>query len=121
MSFFKKIKEFTNKDFTMVVREKKEMLDVLEQCMELLGRLDEDVRMEWRSTGEMEQLTRWNDETRNTELVYKDEDGNKTFEDTGVPYMKEKYDNLPKLEYSERDEARIAAIQKVRETLAALA
>ena len=109
------------KDFTKVVMEKKEMLDILEQCMELLGRLDDDVRMEWRSTGEMEQLTRWNDETKHTELVYKDEDGKKTFEDTGVPFMTDKYDNLPKLDYSERDEARISAIQKVRETLAALA
>lgn len=108
-------------DFTMVVMEKKQVLDILTDLMERLDRLDEDARLEWRATGEQEQRTRWNDETSNCDLVFMDEDGKQTFENTGKPWMVDKYDNLPKLEFSKEDEARLAAIEKVRQTLAALA
>ena len=109
------------KDFSAVVMEKKEMLDILETLMESLSSLEENTRLEWRATGEREQSTRWNDELKQTCPVFEDENGQHTFEDTGKPWMVDCYDNLPKLEFTDRDNARLAAIQRVRETLAALA
>ena len=108
-------------DFTMVVMEKREMLDVLQECMELLDRIDNETRLEWRTTGEQEQMTRWNDDIGESAPVYIDEDGNRTFEVTDKPYMTDCYDNLPKLKLEPRDEAKINAIARVRETIASLA
>ena len=113
------MKKTTN--FTEVVMVKREMLDVLQECMEQLDRMKEEAKLEWRATGEQEQRTRWNDETEKCDPVFIGEDGKQTFEDTGKPWMVDKYDNLPKVEYSDRDKAKLEAIEKVRETLAALA
>ena len=122
---FSKEKEKRNmkntKDFSAVVMEKKEMLDILENLMTSLESLEENTRLEWRATGEKEQATRWNDEVSHSCPVFEDENGKRTFEDTGKPWMVDCYDNLPKLEFTDRDNARLAAIQRVRETLAALA
>ena len=108
-------------DFAEVVMVKREMLDVLQECMERLDTIEREISLEWRSTGEQEQLTRWNKETDKSELVYLDDEGKRTFDNTGVPCMVDCYDNLPKEEYSDRDKAKLEAIEKVRQTLAALA
>lgn len=109
------------KDFAMVVMEKKERLDILEILMERLSNLEDDVRKEWGSTGKTEQLTRWNKEVEETQPVWKDENGEKTFENTGIPFMTDVYDYIEKKEYEPRDLARLEAIEKIRETLASLA
>lgn len=108
-------------DFAQVVMVKKEMLDILTECMDVLDRLDKEARLEWRATGEKEQATRWNKEQECSMPVYYDDNGERTFEVTDKPVMVDCYDNLPKLEYSKQDEARLSAIQQVRETLASLA
>ena len=108
-------------DFAAIVMEKKEMLSILQECMELLDRIDKDSRLEWRETGEVEQRTKWNDEERKSCPVYLDEDGKQTFEVTDTPCMVDKYDYLPKLTFTKEDEAKLSAIEKVKQTLAALA
>ena len=113
------MKKTTN--FTQVVMVKREMLDVLQEMMEKLDSMEQETKLEWRATGEQEQRTRWNDEINDCAPVFIGEDGKQTFEDTGKPWMVDKYDNLPKKEYSDRDTAKLEAIEKVRQTLAALA
>ena len=108
-------------DFAAIVMEKKEMLSILQECMELLDRLDDDARKEFRATGDQEQSSRWNDEEGKSCPVYLDEDGKQTFEVTDIPCMVDTYDYLPKLEFTKEDEAKLSAIEKVKQTLAALA
>ena len=109
------------KDFTMVVLEKKAVLEVLEELMEKLGSMEAATKEEYRATGELYQLTRWDDATEKRRPVYVDSDDKDTFEVTDNPRMTEKYDYLPKLEFTDRDNAKLAAIDKIRETLASLA
>lgn len=117
------MKNTEKKDFNTMVMEKKALLDVLEDLMERINYLDQEARLEWRSTGKQEQATRWNNELQRDSLVWKDADGKRTFDEsiTGEPYMVDVYDNLPKLDYSDRDRARLHAIELVRNTLADLA
>ncbi len=117
------MKTTEKKDFNTMVMEKKALLDVLEDLMERINYLDDNARLEWRSTGKQEQATRWDRETDTERLVWKDADGKRTFDETitGEPYMVDVCDNLPKLDYSDRDLARLHAIELVRNTLADLA
>lgn len=109
------------KDFTTVVMEKKAMLEVLEALMEKLSSIEEDINKDWQPTGEKEQATSWDANIKESRLVWLDEDGKRTFEDTGRPCMKDCYDYLPKKNFTEQENAKLAAIEKVRDTLAALA
>lgn len=117
------MKTTEKKDFNAMVMEKKALLDVLEDLMERINDLEREARLEWRSTGKQEQAMRWNNELQKDCLVWKDADGKRTFDEsiTGEPYMFDVYDNLPKLDYSDRDLARLNAIELVRNTLADLA
>ena len=109
------------KDFATLVMEKKATLEILEILMEKLSSLEDDYTKEWACTGETEQKTSWNRETEKSEKVWLDADGNRTFENTGVPCMVDCYDYMPKKEYTEKDKAQLEALNKVRETLASLA
>lgn len=57
-------------------------MDVLEDLMERINYMDEQARLEWRSTGTQEQAKRWNSETSEDCLVWKDADGKRTFDET---------------------------------------
>lgn len=108
------------KDFRTIVMEKKETLDIIENLMETLGRYEEDARKDWGVVG-TKQREKWDDSQGVSRLVYLDENGEETFEDTGKPKIVDKYDYFEKKELDDRDRARLAAIDKIRETLASLA
>lgn len=117
------MKTIEKKDFSAIIMEKKERLDILDQLIGTLNNMELEAKKEWARTGTQSQLTRWCDETNQSELVWKDENGKKTFDQsiTGEPYMVDDYDYMPKTEYSDRDKARLEAIELVRNTLAGLA
>jgi len=108
------------KDFKAVVMEKKEMLDIIEDLLETLGRREEDVSKTWGKVG-TKQKTKWSDDQGESLPVWLDENDEETFENTGKPKIVDDYDYYEKAELDDRDRARLAAINKVRETLAALA
>ena len=108
------------KDFNTIIMEKKETLDVLESLLEKLSYLEDDARKEWGKVG-TKQRERRNDATGEYAPVYLDENGEETFEDTGRPKIVDDYDYIEKKEFTDRDKARFAAIDKIRDTLAALA
>lgn len=108
-------------DFTAMVIEKKQLLGILERLMSTLDNMTDDTMKEWRTTGEQEQATRWNDEHEKSMPVYLDENNKRTFEVTDTPLMVDCYDTLPKLELSNEDKATLSAIDKVRKALIALA
>ena len=105
------------KDFAQIVAVKKATLEVLETLMEKLAYEEEYVLFDYRKVGEEP----WLDDFGNQ--MYYDEKGNRTSTITDKPAMKSIYDNVKKTdeEITERDKAKLAAIEKIRETLAALA
>lgn len=117
------MKNIEKKDFSALIMEKKERLDILEQLIGTLNNIEIDTKQEWTITGTQSQLVRWNNETRKDELVWKDENGKRTFDQsiTGEPYIVDDYDYMPKTEYNDRDKARLQAIELIRNTLADLA
>ena len=108
------------KDFNTIIMEKKETLDVLESLLEKLSYLEDETRKEWGKVG-TKQRERRNDATGEYAPVYLDENNEETFENTGKPCIVDDYDYYEKKEFSDRDKARFAAIDKIRDTLAALA
>ena len=105
------------KDFVQVVAEKKATLEVLEELMERLNSEENYVWIDYRCTGEVQR------EDSDGNLLYIDENGNRTTEVTSTPCMKSRYEDVKKTdgELTDRDRAKLAAIEKIRETLAALA
>lgn len=105
------------KDFTQIVAEKKATLEVLEALMEKLTYEEEYVLFEYKKVGEEP----WLDDFGNQ--MYYDEDGKRTSTITDTPAMRGKYENVRKSddEMTDRDKAKLSAIEKIRETLASLA
>lgn len=103
-----------NKNITEIMREKKVTLEILEELMKELSRLEEYRFTDSIADGE-EQATDWS----TGELYWKDEDGKRTTENTGVPYMKTKWKEVVKLEseYNDDDKAYKAALETIRNTL----
>ena len=108
------------KDFTAIVMQKKETLDILETLFESLARLEDDVRKDWGVVG-TKQKTKWSDEQGKSLPVYIDNNGQETFEVTDNPKIVDDYDYYEKKEFTDRDKARLASIEAIRETLANLA
>ena len=105
------------KDFTTIVAEKKATLEVLEALMEKLSFEEEYVSLEYKKVGEHQRM----DEDGNPLFI--NEAGERTPLDTGKPAMVNDYDYVKKLaeELTDKDKAKLTAIEKIRETLAALA
>lgn len=107
-------------DFTTTIMEKKETLDILESLMEKLGNLEDDTRKDWDVIG-TKQRERLNDATGEYAPVYLDENDVETFENTGKPKMVNDYGYVEKKEFTDRDKARLTAIDKIRDLLVTLA
>ena len=105
------------KNFNEVVLEKKVTLDILEELMEKLNNLEEYKLTRTEETGE-EQGKDWDGN-----LLWLDENGKRTTEETDVPYMRKTYRNirLTEDEMDEREKAYSRAIETIRDTLASLA
>lgn len=89
------------------IREKRMMLEVLEELMETLDTQEKNVRMEWGVVGKEDvQARNW----KTDELVWDDEE--KT-----IPHFNNKYDYIPKEDLSENDQIKLKAIEKIRATL----
>lgn len=106
------------KDFSTLIMEKKETLDIIEDLLAILASKEEDCGKEWAKVG-TKQKKKWNGDE--DQLVWMDGEGNQTLENTGKPYMVDDYDYVAKAVLSDRDKARLSAIEKIRETLASLA
>lgn len=103
------------KDFETVVLEKKATLDILERLMRELSSIEEYHLLEYVEDG-TEQKKDWDGN-----LLFETEDGKSTTEDTGKPIMRTKYKQVKKSDMDKDDEAYMAALELVRETLANLA
>ena len=89
------------------IKEKRMMLEVLEELMETLDTQEKNVRMELGVVGKEEtQARNW----KTDELVWDDDE--KT-----IPHYNNKYDYIPKQELSENDSTKLKAIEKIRATL----
>ena len=114
------MKTMEKKDFNTIIMEKKETLDVLETLLEKLSNIEDDARKEWGKVG-TKQRERYNDATGEYAPVYLDENNEETFENTGKPKIVYDYDYIEKKEFTDRDKARLAAINTIRDLLATLA
>lgn len=105
------------KNFNEVVLEKKATLDILEELMGKLNDLEEYKLTRNEEVGE-EQGKDWDGN-----LYWLTEDGKRTTENTGTPYMRTKYKTvrIPVEEMDEREKAYAAALESIRDTLASLA
>lgn len=89
------------------IKEKRMMLEVLEELMETLDTQEKNVHMEWGIVGKEEtQARNW----KTDELVWDDDE--KT-----IPHYNNKYDYTPKEKLSEDDETKLKAIEKIRSVL----
>lgn len=102
------------KNFDMVVREKKAMLEVIESLMADLASKERISLCDMVKTGE-HQGKSWNGE-----LYYISEDGKRTTEVTDKPYMVDDYEYVLKKSMDADDKALSNAINTIRETLASL-
>ncbi len=102
------------KNITEIMREKKVTLEILEELMKDLSRLEE-----YRFTTSIEDGEEQSKDWSTGELYYKDENGKRTLENTGVPYMITKWKDAvkPESEYTDDDKAYKAALETIRETL----
>ena len=107
------------KDFSTLIMEKKEALDIIEDLLATLATKEEDCGKEWAKVGTV-QKKKWTDEG-GYQSVWMDDEGKQTLENTGKPYMIDDYDYVAKAVLDDRDKARLSAIEKIRETLASLA
>lgn len=105
------------KTFNEVVMEKKATLDILEELMSKLNDFEEYKLTRTEETGE-EQGKDWEGH-----LLWLDENGKRTTEETDTPYMRTTYRRvrLTEDEMDEGDKAYAAALERVRDTLASLA
>lgn len=105
------------KDFATVVAEKKATLEVLEALMDKLSYEEEYVLLTYEKVGEEQR------KDADGNLLYIDGEGNRTTEPTDTKCMKDVYADRKRTpdELNDRDLAKIAAIEKIRETLAAMA
>ena len=105
------------KNFNEVVLEKKATLDILEELMSKLNDLEEYKLTRNEETGE-EQGKDWEGH-----LLWLDENGKRTTEETGTPYMRTTYKTvrLTADEMDEREKAYASALETIRDTLATLA
>lgn len=89
---------------------KKAMLEVLEELYCRLDDVENDCRRYWGRTDRQEQKTRWNKETHESDPV---------FDDNGEPVMEYVYDYIEKTEdeITDRDKAKLSAIDSVRKSL----
>ncbi len=97
--------------------EKKATLDILEQLMDKLNDLEEYKLTRTEEVGE-EQGKDWDGN-----LYWLDENGKRTTENTGTPYMRTLYKTvkLKDEEMDDNDRAYAGALERVRDTLASLA
>ena len=103
-----------NKDFSTIVMEKKELLNLVDRCMEELASFEKYRLCDAIEAGE-KQGTNWRGE-----LLYLDDENKTTTEDTGIPYMEKIYEyRLPK-DPTDIQKAQMLALEKIRETLADL-
>lgn len=104
-----------NRNFEEIVREKKAMLSLVESLLESLNSKEEYYLKEYVDTGKEHQRKDWNGN-----LLWKDANGNRTTEDTGIPYMEKEYKYVMKQHLDDEDKAYQSAIEHLRDTLASL-
>lgn len=106
----------TTKNFEDVIREKKAKLEIIEALMKLLNDKEEYYLKEYVETGKEHQRKDWS----SGKLLWLDENGERTTEETGKPYMEKEYDYVFKTELDEEDKAYQKVIDELRDTLASL-
>ena len=102
------------KDFNAYVMEKKAILEIAEDLMVSLSTREEDHKKEWAKVGESQRTD------RDGNLLWLDENNERTTEDTGKPCMRDDYDYVEKKSFDAKDEAYFNAIEKIREAIASL-
>ena len=109
------MKNTTN--YSALFAQKRELMDILDDIMRDLDYKEESTLRTYDEDGE-EQST-----DRDGNLLYRDENGDRTTEVTGEPIMKTKYKErmLTYNELSDRDKAKYDAIQTIKEALLKLA
>lgn len=103
------------KNFKEQLMEKKAMLALVESLMETLNSKEEYYLMEYVETGKEHQRKDWSGN-----LLWKDENGERTTEETDTPYMEKEYEYVMKKSLDDEDKAYQSAIETIRETLASL-
>ena len=106
------------KNFKTTVQEKMALLEALENIMEVLDREQNYITHAWRDTGETKQATDWHDN-----LLWLDENGEKTTENTGTPKMipvTEEY-NRDFSELEDYEQRKYTAYETIRKALEKLA
>ena len=93
-----------------IIRKKKVMLDALEELFGIIERNKEDICQEYRKTGELQQKTRYNKETKDWEPAF-DDDGNPVMEDVWD------YFNIPEKELSDEKKLKLEVWKEVEKTL----
>lgn len=90
---------------------KKETLELLDDLFGVLDSREDDINTTWGDTGEIEQKTEWDKETKSMVKVFDDDDGN--------PVMTAKYGTIPKKadEFTDEDKAKLAAIKTIKTAL----
>ena len=104
----------TTKNFEMVVKEKKATIELVEALMTTLSDKEKWQVCELVELGEV-QATDWNNRP-----LFLDEDGKRTTEDTGNPYMVQKTEYRLPANMDADQEATYNAINHLREVLADL-
>ena len=94
----------------MNITVKKAMLEVLEELYCRLEDLENDCKRYWGRTENMEQKTKWNKETHESDPVY---------DDNGDPVMEYVYDYIYKTDdmITDRDRAKLTAIENIKKSL----
>lgn len=105
------------KTFDEVVKEKKATLDILEELMDKLNWLEEYKLTRNEETGEEQ------GKDYDGNLLWLDENGTRTKEETDTPYMRTTYKTvrLKEEEMDDTEKAYAAALERIRDTLASLA
>ena len=102
------------KNYKDIIIEKKAMIELVDRCLSELDSFEKYSLCDMVKTGE-HQMKDWGGN-----LLYKDEDGNRTTEVTGVPLMETDYDYRLPANMDEDMKAKYNALNKLRDILADL-
>lgn len=108
----------TKKNIKELIVEKKATLEILEELMKELTRLEE-----YRFTTSIEDGEEQAKDWKTGELVWIDKDGKRTTENTGTPAMRTIWKDVPKavVDYTDEDNAFKSALETIRNALCDLA
>jgi len=95
---------------TDMIKKKKAMLEALDDIFERISYSKKDLVEDYRRTGEKQQKTSYNKETKEYDPVF-DEEGNPVMEDVWD------YVTIPESELSEDKKAKLAAYTEIEKTL----